>query len=177
MVTMDVLTSPRGSSWEVGTMEALKNDSHRGHVILVHPSTVQKEGALGQGHMSSLSSKYIYSHCGGQCVQLTSLHTFTQCHSIINFPALMPYTPIILLIIIRFLSGNFPSWTGIDLQRRYWRERLTTPEVNKELIKETYRQKQDLGQQLASGTPGSLTWKGLGGFYTEVGKSNFTVVS
>lgn len=145
MVTMDVLTSPRGSSWEVGTMEALKNYYHRGHVSLVHPSTVQKEGLLGQGHRSSLSSKYFYFPCGGQCIQLTSLHTITQPNSVINSPALMPQIPVILLITIRFLSGNFPSWTGTDLQRRYWRKRLTTPEVNKEFIKEVYRQKQGLG--------------------------------
>lgn len=90
-------------------MEALKNHYHRGHVSLVHPSTVHKEGVLGQGHRSSLSSKYIYLPCGGQCIQLTSLHTITQPNSVINSPALMPQIPISLLIIIRFLARNFPS--------------------------------------------------------------------
>lgn len=141
------------------------------------PSKDRPEGGvLGQEHTSSLSSKYSYLPCGGQCIQLTSLHAITQPNSVINSPALMPHTPVILLIIIRFLSGTFPSWTGTDLQRRYWRKRLTTPEVNKEFIEETYRQKQGLGHQLASGPPGSLTWKGLGPFYTGVGKSSFTVV-
>lgn len=113
-------------------------------------------------HLSSLWGWYI---------QLSSLHTVRWPNSVINSLALMPHTPIILLITIWLLMGKFTEGNWKQPPQNDGVKRLTTPELNKELLRKNIDRNKVLSSSKTVDLPNFHTQKGLGTWYIQLLKT------